>query len=117
MLSSDFATVKAVLSARPQDNSISLGRSRANRLLVLTLFKGIFVMSGTREIHPISNAEFSGFEFVREKGVELDLFDTSNHKIVITLSRNPGPITQPEVNVIVHSLHAISSTAASGSND
>jgi hypothetical protein len=105
MLSSDSATVNAILSVRPQDNSLFLGRARANRLLVLTLLKDLLVMGGTREVHPVSNAEFSGFEFVREKDVELNLFDTSNHQIVIRLIRDPGHVTQPEVNEIVHSLH------------
>ncbi|MDR3736325.1 MAG: hypothetical protein P4L10_12410 [Acidobacteriaceae bacterium] len=113
LLSSEYALMNTALNTKLVDVSLLSGRDSALRMLSLEGCKNIYLLLAN-SAHPINTAEFRGFEFAtvppaqfssKYYQIRLELFDQQNHQYEIELGPSEAPISQADVNEIVHSLH------------
>ena len=122
-LMSDFALYRTILQMTPDKMTPFEPQSDAANQALLLLIKGICLPTGADSgVFSVSAGEFSGFQFGRPANrsgqVSVRLFSPTSSLNFIFLQTvgSPTPISQPDINRLLQSLHKATVSSAAGAN-
>lgn len=113
-LRSNYDFLADTLNVTPGQLSFLNSRKREARNMTLLVMKSTQIGNSDGSIYSIDLPSFRGFQFgdpASGKAVTVELFDSGDRRLRFLFSSKDHPVTQPQINLILQSLHAAPSSS------
>jgi hypothetical protein len=108
---SDYEFVRAALNTTPSQLSLFMPWSKEVYAANLLRIKEAFLLGPQDGLYSFEFGQLRGFQQgdpVRDKNVEVEVYDADDHKFKLIFSSKSGPnggMTQPDINRVLQTLH------------